>query len=311
MNKNPYISRLPLFQPGTSLTWFDGGCDSLEVRYAKFARRGSLANKVLVVLQRFGVPVLRRVIEAVLVHNHGHRPESVTDALETVREVVWWKSLWLAGRDKPADDVYALHEPTSSSIAHLSTMYLKREEILSPHLLGNAGERYVRGAIHKTGQYNRLTQIGRLGGATNGLDVVATHRETGTPFAVEVKNKSEHLHGGSHYFGELLRKVKDTDLSPMLVTTYATATGINHARNLGIRLVTTGGLIVPAEHDDLDTGKSRPMGVVLRDLRPVIGPEPILYLPKRAGRAFYPDDLLRRLSEPVHTPAADEASIAA
>jgi hypothetical protein len=135
----------------------------------------------------------------------------------------------------------------------------------------------------------------RSGRATNNLDLEATHKVTGTRYGVSVKNLSEHINQFSSDFDDVIDKVKGTGLSPMLVTTHAITKGEAEARFGGIRLVTTGGLMVPARHVDATTGKQRPMYVVLRELRPVTGPEPIIFVPQREGRAEIGQSFLMRL----------------
>jgi hypothetical protein len=287
--ENPYAVRLSAFQPGATATWPREAADTLVLPL----RPGSAAWKVAVILHQLAVPVLRRVIEAILVQDHGLRVEAVTEALATVvnRGIAFRTEVRFMPKQRAPDHVYSIAEVAPLFIDALRPFYRRREEVLSAGALGDAGESYVRGALLHTGRYRLVTQPRRLGGATRNLDVEATHEATGSVYGISVKNESEYLTGRSKHFKDLLNKVHGSNLRPMLIVTNATSRARKMAQHLGVRLVTIGAQVVPGTYNGTR------MATIVAALRPVLGPEPILYLPQRAGRAHYPVALIHQLSE--------------
>jgi hypothetical protein len=150
---NAYTARLSLFQPGATLASLRPvGTLRTRLRYSV------VPTMVLALLTLFEVPILRRVIEAILVN--GIPPDTVTKALRDLRESssVWWKPTVFAPKQKTPDHVYGMREPTASENVDLRDLYLRRERMLAPSVVKEAGERYVRAALGMTGRYGEITQ---------------------------------------------------------------------------------------------------------------------------------------------------------
>jgi hypothetical protein len=245
----------------------------------------------------FEVPLLRRVIQDILVFDHGFEPQIVTAAMTAFKtgtspEVVHEE----VQIDGEVCDLYtSRRRAASNEIDALSALYRERNRALSSETLKIAGERYVRAAMIQTGRYERVTQESRLGRLVNSegdhaLDILATDRKTGTRVGVSVKNTGAWMFGGNPAFADVYTKAyTGHNVAPKIVASFISNDGSKRCERDGISHAMLGAQIVPAEID------KRPTRYVIDDLRPVLGPRPYRFVPERAGRAEFPADLLARL----------------
>jgi len=237
------------------------------------------------------VPVLRRVVEAILVFDHGFTPEAVTTALDNLRtfEFLGGNHIIVSEFESGSEtcDLYSYKRgPTKAELKFLHAAYAERRRVLSNSLLKTAGERYVRAAILKSGNYQGVTRVSRLGKITDGsgknaLDMLATLKTSRVTFGISVKNQHAWLFPGDKSIKDVYAKAAAHGVKPWLVVPFATKDAQLRCQHDGIKLSELHRQVVPAEDR-----YGRPMELTIRNLRSVIGPQPFRYLYARASRSW-------------------------
>ena len=86
ISENPYYAALASFQPKATHAWYDGIADLESLPGSPGRRdRENLLWWAFGLLMHFQVPVLRRVLESILVFDYGFDPAPVTKALDRLR----------------------------------------------------------------------------------------------------------------------------------------------------------------------------------------------------------------------------------
>jgi len=238
----------------------------------------------------------------VLVFTHGFRPQSITRALTKFQRInldnIHYHGKPIYGTRAKETNVFCHRKPSVKNLKFLRAMLDDARFMLSKEELKQAGERYVRRWLRANG-YVKVTRTKELGSVTisstlpkrlreayrlskepeHSLDVIATEEKTGLRFGVSVKNQRAWMTRGKSAIPDVFTKAKAHKSQPMLFVPFPDAGTIERCRDDGIRLEIMGAQIVPAE----DRNK-RPMRKVINDLRPVIGPQPYRFLPKRERR---------------------------
>jgi hypothetical protein len=287
---NPYSGDDPRWKKRGTWDWLDSDSDIHPVKPASIPSK-DIRWAAYGIIRDLGVPVLRRVLEAILVFDHSLSPDAVTMALDGLME-----SEYLGGKHvvvtkfkcgSELNNLYSFQrKPTSAELGYLRKAYAERQRVLSNATLKLAGERYVRAAIIKSGKYRNITQTARLGKVTDAnskhaLDLVATHKQTGITYGISVKNQRAWLYPDSPAIKDAYTKAMSHGVKPWLIVPFASASAIARCNHNGIRLTRLHAQIVPSEDHKL-----RPMSSVIERLRAVIGPQPFKFLPARNSRAF-------------------------
>jgi hypothetical protein len=252
------------------------------------ARAAAAAYRIL---QRQGVPVLRRFLEGTMVHIGGIAPEEVQAVLDDLRCYAGNAVIQLpfAIEGEADSHVYAVVQPTDEELTVLHALVTLAREVLPVRVLGEVGELFVRACFVKTKRYTQITQADRLGNVrakpgTNRLDLMVA--DNGELFAVSVKNRHEVMRRRSAWIGECIEMAKAHNARPWLIPSFATAEAIDACRAQGVRCTPIGSRIAPARDR-----QGRSMKVLLRKLYPIHGGEPFMLmgtqrLPRGEGEAF-------------------------
>jgi hypothetical protein len=292
--ENPYVINKSQFDPGASLADFVG-LTALDHLPAAPASRSNhdLPWWTWGIIYHFNVPVLRRVLESILVFDHGFDPVSVTDVLRSLRTVAYIEGTRIVctlvkfDGDTEPNHLYSCdRDPTEEEIEYLRGAHEKRSRAMSREVLGEAGERYFRAILRASGCYSSITQVVSLGSVQddngkNKLDLKATSNATGVRFGISIKNQREWLRPDDKALKDVVKKAYAHSVKPWLVVPYATKEAIVRCQGSGIRLSELRRQIVPAEDQE-----KRSMRKVIDDLRPVIGVMPFEYLHTRPGRTL-------------------------
>lgn len=290
---NPYKSALASFQPQATYPWFEGIAD-LEPLPGSASRRGreKLRWWAFGIIMQFEVPVLRRVLESILVFDYGFDPAAVTNALNSLRSEEYIKGARIYrtrarfGGEPDPNHVYSYkRRPTLAEMQALRSLYRERERVLDRQI-GKPGERYVRAILKQSGCFVDVTQVANVGNVydsngQNRLDLKATAKASGVKFGISVKNMREWLRPDDKALKDVVKKASAHGVTPWLVVSYASQKVVDRCRGSGIKLTILRRQIVPAE----DTSE-RLMRDVVRRLRPVIGVMPFVFLYAQTSRTI-------------------------
>ena len=244
------------------------------------------------------VPVLRRVVEAILVFDHGFNPTAVTNALNKLvfgedylpGKKIYRSELHIVGEAMPSH-VYSFNrEPTTAELQYLRDLCDLRNRALTKDVLKTAGERYVRAWLvsEKFVDVTPERQLGKVrspSGAADSLDVLATDH-SGQRFGISVKNMREWLMPGNRAISDARKRGYAHDVRPWLVVPWASPEAQLRCITTGIRLTVLGAQILP---ETLPNGK-RTRSIV-KQLRAVIGPAHYGFIGERADRIGFPNEL--------------------
>lgn len=305
---NPYdvkLSRWTQITPDDGDIWMPNALASITdndltvtERVPDRVRAAAAAYRIL---QRQGVPVLRRFLEGTMVHVGGIAPEEVQAVLDDLRRYAPSAVIQLpfAVEGEADSHVYAIAHPTDDELSQLHRLVRLGRDALPIHLLGEVGELFVRACFVKTKRYTQITQVDRLGNVrakpgTNRLDLMVA--DNGELFAVSVKNRHEVMRRRSTWIRECIDMAKAHNARPWLIPSFATAEAIDACTAQGVRCTPIGARIAPATDR-----QGRSMKVLLRKLYPIHGGEPFMLmgtqrLPKGEGEAFI--QRLRELGRP-------------
>lgn len=234
-------------------------------------------------MRGLGAPVLRRVIEAILVFDHGWKPANVTAALKAAQqENLVLTTLPFPGQDQDAEVYTFRKRPTLAEMDYLRDKYTLREETLTKHVLGAAFEHYVRSIIIASKCFEGVTALKTHRGkkklgyvvdaeGMNALDLTATDAASGICYGISVKNLREWLHAQHCAIDDVIAKCRDRKLEPWLFVPFAAEEAMERCRDEGISLTILGRQIVPAEL------RGKHMRRIIGSLRGVIGPQPFDY----------------------------------
>lgn len=279
--ENPYATGIAQWQPGATSDWFPAAVIDRSTRANQAKMRGRiLHSRVLDLLIRLGVPVVRRVIEAILVVDHGYNPQEVTNALAALvgtksgdNQIICTEVPF--DRQEFDSKVYtANRNPTAAEMGFLRQLCDDQRTTLTNKIIGDAGERYVRAWLKSTEQFTELTPVHDLGHVRtpegdHAIDVAATDRVSGDRYAISVKNWRSWIKPDDPLLKDVVKKAAGHSRRPWLVSGFAFEETIIRCRESGIRLTLLGCQIVPAT---LPNGK-RTVAAIKR-LRPVVGPQP-------------------------------------
>ncbi len=153
------------------------------------------------------MPLLRRWIESVLLHERGFSATGVTATLRYLsskstrvysdHKVI--RTDFMAPGDPKPSHVYTCdRKPTRTELRYLLALCDERSATLTKDLLKRAGERYVRARLIDIGHYTQVTREAHLGSVFDGrgknpIDLAATDKTTGIRYAISVKNQREWL----------------------------------------------------------------------------------------------------------------------
>lgn len=220
-------------------------------------------------------PMVRRALEAELVFDYGYHAQKVTTALQGMVESkrIARYTLDRPGIRKPIAYTTG-REPTSKELRKLYKLYDQRDRWLPNSLIRDAGERYVRALFTASTRYREVTQKSRLGtvldrAGKNAADVMLTDTQTGDRFMVSVKNQREILFPGDKAIKDCYAKAKGHGARPWLFIPFAVPAAIQGCKSRGVRLTILNRQIVPAED-----AINQQMSWVLRQLQPILGPQP-------------------------------------
>jgi hypothetical protein len=238
------------------------------------------------------VPVLRRVLESILVFDYGFDPAAVTNALSSLRSGEYVKGAPIYrtrvrfGGEPDPNHVYSYNRrPTRAEMYALRSLYHERERVLDRQL-GRAGEHYVRAILKHSGCFVNVTQDGNVGNVRdpngkNRLDLKATGKASRVTFGISVKNMREWLRPDDKAIDDVVKKAHAHDAVPWLVASYASDGAVTRCFDSGIYLTLLGCQIVDAEDRD-----NRRMRDVIYRLRPVIGVLPFELRYAQASRTI-------------------------
>jgi len=220
-------------------------------------------------------PKTGRALHAELVFTYGYHPKKVTSTLQGMVESREIASHRLDRRGAIKPLLYTTgRELKSKEWKQLHKLYDLRDEWLPNWLIGQAGERYVRGLFVASNRFGEVTQRERLGTIVdkkkkNAADVMVTDRETGERYMVSVKNRREFVFPHNSAFPDCVEMAKGHRAHPWLFVPYAVPRAMEQCKAERIRLTVLGRQIVPAEDP-----KKQYMWWVLRELEPIFGPQP-------------------------------------
>lgn len=310
--RNPYGGSDPRWQPGGTIGWLAPAPD-LELLVERKVTRPDARWFASVLLHRLGVPVLRRVLEAMLVFDHGFEPRDVTSSLRRLsghrydQYTVIDQTHRFSGED---NHLYCMgRTPLPTELRQLDVLYEKRTQLLTNDLLRRAGEKHARELLIASKRFNGITQIHKLGGVTvkgsisavgnnatsttHSLDLCATAKQSGVRYGISVKNERQWLYAGDGRAnqGHPNKAIKDVytkahahGLRPWLIIPFASENARRRCHDDGIKLTVLGYRVLPIE-----TPHGTKMRNAIRDLRAVIGPEPFEYM----GNRLAPTDRVR------------------
>lgn len=269
--------------------WRTGATNKLQLAFDDIAEASVRIEQLVKFLR---VPVLRSVLEAILIFDHGWHPGDVTEALKNSNGLTK-RPLLRGGRRKPADLYTWLDEPTRSELSYLERTYQLRESFLTKEVLKCAGEGHARSTILHSGRFSQVTTKERLGevidcSGKNKLDLVATDKITGLSYGISVKNHRPWLFEGSKAIKDVFTKATAHQRMPWLIVPFATDEARQRCHRDGIRLTVWGRRIVPAE-----TTSGAHMRGIIESLRSVIGPIPFEYAYSRFDKTLEQSALAR------------------
>jgi hypothetical protein len=302
--RSPYGGSDPRWQPGGTTGWLAPAPD-LELFVERKVTRPDARWFASVLLHRLGVPVLRRVLETMLVFDHGFEPRDVTNSLRKLsghrydEYTVIGETHRFSGED---NHVYCMgRAPRPAELRQLEILYERRSRLLTSDLLRRAGEKHARDLLIASERFSGITQMRRLGTVivkgkpsqlsdnetprTHSLDVCATDEKSGLRYGISVKNERQWLYAGDGHArqGHPNKAIKDIftkahahGLRPWLIVPFASENARRRCRDDGIRLTVLGYRVLPIE-----TPHGAKMRAAIRDLRAVIGPEPFEYMGSR------------------------------
>jgi hypothetical protein len=245
------------------------------------------------------IPVLRRVVEAILVFDHGFEPEAVTRALDRLVSEEYLGGRHIIRTLLPIgsldNHVYSFNrKPTQVELDYLVAWCGERDRALTKETLRDAGEQYFRAVLLASGNYTDVTQKLRLGKVTDideqlTLDILATDKRSGTKYGISVKNQREWLYPDSRAIRDCYNRAIANELMPWLVVPFATKEAIDRCARDKIRLHVLHRQIVPAivpAEDKAKNKKGRLLRKIIEDLRVVIGSQPFGYSYARFDRTL-------------------------
>jgi hypothetical protein len=252
------------------------------------------------------VALHRRFIQAILVYDCGYEPRIVTEILGKLRR---WKSFHVFQTELDVlgerSHIYSLGRSASESEkSQIGTLIQLRQETLQPNVLGPAGEGFIRSCLIETGEFEDVTRRQDLGRLTdddgkNRIDLYATNKRTGTRYAISVKNQAEWLYSGNRGIRDAHTKAKAHGRVPWLVAPFfsdpAKARCANNPEG-PIRFTEIGAQVMPSRIAGRDAR------VLLEELAPLIGPQPIVLF----GTRFKADQVSTRLIRDLSAYTMDE-----
>lgn len=291
--RNPYVASNSFWQPGgtTGYGLLDDAALVVGPQLEKYPTAADAwtdlhAEVIKNVLSLLNAPVLRRVLEAILVVDHNLKPDQVTNALARLRsrsneqERVYeidYHFRTATGSGTP-DHVYTIgRRATQGQLRQLQALYDERDAVLNKELLADAGQKYARRLLQKSGRFSSITQTDRLGRLTtkdgkNSLDILATDIGTGKRFGISVKNEREVLNSQNKAIKDIIKKGAAHSVSPCLMVPAAMSSAIKLCHSAGVRLAVLKARPVPALYDG-----RKSMRHTISQLRPVLGPEAFIY----------------------------------
>jgi hypothetical protein len=301
--ENPYITYARRFRPGATKHWFDHFADLGTPGSSQY--RARINERACELIFRMKVPLLRRVIESILVFDHGFSPAEVTKALAELQNRIYKgkligqqaERLYNEPRSNPSHVYWCGERPTLDQIDFLKDKYRNRE-ILLTESLGNAGERYVRALIKASNCFESVTQENQIGSVfdaegKNKLDLMAMSKRSGIRYGISVKNEREFLRPDSVSLNDVLKKCYKHSLAglakPWLFVAYASDEARAVCKDRDIRLTVLEHQVLPAEisvRAAKGVSKKRAMRDVVKELLPVIGVMPFAYIYATAGRTL-------------------------
>lgn len=266
------------------------------------ANRPRAAAAAYRILQRQGVPLLRRFLRGTMVHVGGIAPGVAQAVLDDLRRYAPNAVVQLPFPVEGEADshVYATTHPSDDELNALLALVTLDREVLPIHVLGEYGETFVRACFVKTDRYTHITQIRHLGyviaaAGTNRLDLMVFDTVTGERYAVSVKNQREVMGRRSPWIKDCIDMAAAHNARPWLIPSFATPEAVEACKAQGVRCTPIGARIAPAKD-----AQGRSMKVLLRKLYPVHGGEPFMRmgaerLPNGEGQEFI--ERLRELSD--------------
>jgi hypothetical protein len=247
-------------------------------------------------LMYLDVPLHRRFVQNVLTFQGRYSPVLVSRMVAAVESMsildAKRRSLRVNGETNHLLYTGAI---TKKEIACIYDLIEYRQQVMRPDVLGPVAERFVRSCLKFSKQYSEVTPEARLGNVRdrskkNAVDIFATEKATGVRYAISVKNVFEWLYPGSPSIKDIWNKAKEHGAKPWIIVPFATAEArkrcVANAR-MPIRLSALGAQILPSRIDGRSTR------VLLRELAPVIGPQPFIL----HGARFDPKNVPSRLLE--------------
>lgn len=310
---NPYNSRLPWFSPHGTKGWLDAE----EYSGATLALPGIYSDSdisacIELILDAFDVPILRRVLEKILVFTHGFHPVAVTNAIDALCNVpfpkVFRKAICVNGQENQVISYKRLAYPREEkALIHLCEY---RGQLLTHSILRTAGERFARRALIASKSFTEISSVSNLGEeiCTNShtlalcapslkskeqcekphkLDILATSKHSRIEYGISVKNQHEWITRGDAAIKDIYTKAKAHGRVPWLFVAWADDGARKRCEDEGIRLTVMHRQIVPKKTID-----GHRMELKLKKLRPTVGPQDYL---------LFEDDFSRIHDERVAT----------
>jgi len=299
--RNPYLASNPIWQPKGTLEATQGAA-----LLSSLGEPGCATALTYTLLERIGVPVLRRVIEAILVFDYDLHPVAVTDALEAL-----WREKKIIRLPFPFEhdnDLYFIGERTDKELERytrqIAALYTRRQAVLNGKRLGKVGEQFVRSVLNAHGDYAEITQEKKLGTLVlpkadraaddskpykpHKLDLKVTQRgkRKGREkrYGVSVKNESRWVTRGDKSITDVIIKAEAHEVLPWLIASFVTDEARDECKRKEVRIDSMGGQIVPRKFDpkvrDSLTGRES-MRAEIESLWAVIGPQTYRFIPKR------------------------------
>lgn len=237
------------------------------------------------------LPLPRTTIEETLNADYGIPRKEITDALKTLRNrvekdpllQVYCTKVRVPGQHKPSD-IYSIGRlPTSSELEALQEMLDMRASDFIPRAKGKCAEHYVWSLLRQSKRFT-LHQKSKCGEirdpkGKNKLDLLAVDTASGTRLAISVKNERQWFHPRHSAIEEIRRMAQAHNARPMLVVAHITTDAKERCERDGIIVLELGRQLLPAELPD-----GRHMRVVVRELRPILGPQKFDYVPSQFPR---------------------------
>ncbi len=264
-----------LWLRNTLVTTYKSPCApvQMEVGFDDRPKAGYAAYRIL---ERIGVPLLRRFLMATLTHVGGFEPTVVQSALTDLRTYTGGAVMQrvFSVEAESNSHLYMLRKPQPQELEALRRLVALHRASLPIPVLGKVGEQYVRACFVKSKLYKNITQSQNLGYVVsapgkNRLDLRVAEILTGTSWAVSVKNQVEWLTPRHRWIGECIAMAKLHSSLPWLVPSFATPEAMEACRRQGVRCTPIGSRVAPAED-----AEGRQMKRLLDRLYPYVGGEP-------------------------------------